>query len=176
MQVTESGLFIPEAENARKDRMRAWKTKADAQASRLQAELQKLDSLLEVDFVDPAAASLPPSERGLGVIPGRWHVIRRNPKGVDAWFPICGPAKEYRDPELAVVDEMKKADLWRPGALAELRKNQEQQLAAKDRKTALEDEQRRDEARLAFRSAKRMNGDGGLYRRFDKKGRPPKGE
>jgi hypothetical protein len=153
--------------------MIAWWAKADKMAQRLERELKKLDHHLEVVFIDPEAASLPPSERGLGVVPGRWHIVRRNPGRIDSWFPIMGPNMEYRDPELAVIEDMKKADLWRRGALQELRDKQVRQAIESERNEQLVREQLRDESALAFRAAKRMPGDNGLHRRHDRKGVRP---
>lgn len=159
MPYTDSGLYFAEDVNSRRERMRAWKTKADTQAKRLEEELQKIDANLEVDFVDPKVANLPLKDREIGVIPGRWHVIRRNPGGVDAWFPICGANKEYRDPELAVVDEMKRMDLWRPGALKELRDKQLAEDKASQRRQDLDSEQMVDELVQGFEAASRMRHD-----------------
>jgi len=169
MPVTQSGLYFAEDLNGRRERMRAWKTQADEQARQLEKELKELDPLFEVDFVDPAAANNPNQEKALGIVPGRWHIIRTNPEGVNTWFPICGPNKAYRDPELSIVEEMKKADLWRPGALQELRDSQMKELEAKERQRELEHEQRSDEVALAYSAAKRVNGDGGMTKRTDKR-------
>lgn len=167
---TPSGLHLSEDINARRNRMIAWWAKADKMAQRLEKELKSMDERLEVVFVDPESAKLDPSERGMGVVPGRWHVVRRNPDTVDSWFPIMGPASEYRDPELKVAEDMKKADLWRPGALKELRDHQAKQIAEKEKKKELEKEQRRDEMAVAARAAKRMNGDAGMYRDHSRHG------
>jgi len=169
MPVTDSGLFYAEDLNSRRERMRAWKTEADSQARQLEKELKEIDPELEVDFVDPAAANNPTQEKAIGIVPGRWHIIRRNPGGVNSWFPICGPNKAYRDPELSIVEEMKKADMWRPGALQEFRDAQMKELRDKEAQATLEDEQKRDESEMVWRAAKRVRGEGGMTKSFEKK-------
>lgn len=158
--------------NAMKDRMVDEASRQDKMAQRLERELKKVDRHLEVVAIAPAAANNPNFRKAVGVVPGRWHIVRRNPQGVDAWFPIMGPNGEFRDPELQVVEDMKAADLWRPGALKELRDRQMRQEIERVNREAREGEQRSDEARLAFRAAKRMPGDGGLVRSHAKKRNP----
>jgi hypothetical protein len=136
----------------------------DPQASRLERELRTLDERMRVVKIAARAGELHPRERGPGVIPGRWHVkLLTHP--VNAYFPITGPNWEYREPEMAVVDEMKERDLWRRGALEEIRNAEDQKERDEARAALLEREQGEDEVALAYRAAKRVAGDGGEHRR-----------
>jgi Xaa-Pro aminopeptidase len=66
------------------------------------------------------------------------------------------------------VERFKQRDLWRKGALEEIRKAEEADERAAIRAELLAAEQREDEVALAFRAAKRVNGDRGEHRRFDR--------
>lgn len=173
MARTPAGLIVPisreermKAINARLERME--EERDDPQAKALERELRVVDDRLRVVFISPRAGELHPRHRGPGVIPGRWHVkLFAHPR--NAYFPICGPDFEYRDPDMAVADEMKKRDLWRPGALEEKRKAEEAEERRRIRQALLESEQREDEVALAYRAAKRVSGDGGEHRRYDRK-------
>jgi len=150
-----------------RDRMIAEWSRTDKQKKALERELRDVDPFLEVIYVEGDVVNLPPSERGVGVVPGRWHVVRRNPKGPDAYFPIMGPNGEYRDPESAVAEGMKRADLWRNGALLELRQRQERDGKAKAAAEELAKEQRVDEVRHNYEAMKRVRGDGGIEKSFE---------
>jgi hypothetical protein len=172
MPTTPAGLVVPvsreermRAINALRERME--EVGDDPQAQRLERELRLLDDRLRVVKISPRAGELHPKERGPGVIPGRWHIkLLTHPQ--NAYFPICGPNWEYRDPELAIVEEMKERDLWKPGALEKIRKGEEDEERARIRQALLEKEQGEDEVALAYRAAKRVSGDGGEYKRTDR--------
>lgn len=156
------------AVNARREKMESGHQTPQSEA--LERELRELDDRLRVIFVDPAAGQLPPALRGQGMIPGRWHIkILTYPR--NEYFPICGPNWEYREPELAVVEEMKKRDLWKRGALERIRRAEEDEEARRIRQALTEKEQREDEVALAYRAAKRVPGDNGEHQRFDRKRR-----
>jgi hypothetical protein len=169
---TPAGLLVPVSRQERLRAIDARREKMESslrtpQSKALERELRKIDPRLRVRFVDPRAGELHPRERGPGVIPGRWHVkLLTRPQ--NAYFPICGPNWEYRDPELALVEEMKARDLWRRGVLEDIRKGEEAAEQERVRREILEGEQRRDETALAYRAAKRVNGDGGEHRRTDR--------
>lgn len=160
--------------NSQRDRLIADWSRTDKQKKRLEKELKKIDSYLEVHYIDSEVAKLPPAQRAVGVVPARWHIVRRNPKGIDAWFPIMGPNGEYAEPSLQVAEDMKKADLWRSGAMLEMRQRQEREAKEKANKEVREREQRSDEVVHAYRAAKRVRGDGGMTRRTDLKRDKPK--
>jgi len=169
---TRSGLRLAESLNSRRARMRAWKTKADKQAKRLERELKKIDRHLEVDFIDPEAANNPVHMRAPGVMPGRWHIIRRNPGAVDSYFALAGPNGEYRDLELAVVEEMKALDLWRPGALKAVRDREARAVLEQKQADETEAEGRVEQTAAALRAARRVPGDGGWKRSHARKRQP----
>lgn len=174
-RVTDSGLVAVEGRNARRERMRAWRTKRDPMARALEKELKKLDRRIEVDFIDPEAAKVPASERAPGLCPARWHIILRTAPGLDdQYFPILGPNGSYREPELAIVEEMKARDMWKRGVFDELMKREEKAAARARRQELTEGEARTEQTAAAYRAAKRVPGDGGLDRRNDRKGRRPK--
>lgn len=173
MPVTPAGLHVPEGREERMRSLNARQGKMESslrtpQSKALEKELRQLDPCLRVIYVDPEAGRLPPSERAPGVVPGRWHIKRiSHPRNL--YFSLTGPNWEYREPELAVVEEMKARDLWRRGALEEIRRDEEDEERRRIRQALLEGEQREDEVALAYRAAKRVAGEGGEHRRFDRK-------
>lgn len=157
--------------------MRAWRTAHDPQAKLLERELKALDDRIEVDFVEPAAATMPLEERAPGLVPGRWHIIVRTGPGLDDhYFPIVGPKMAYREPELAIVEEMKARDLWKPQIFDKLLGGWEKEASRLRRQEITEGEARIEEVAAAYRAAKRVPGDGGLHKRHDRKGRPEREE
>jgi hypothetical protein len=171
MPVTPAGLHVP---ISREERMRALDARREqmeaadnSKGQPLERELRTIDDRLRVVFIEPRAGELHPRERGPGVVPGRWHVkLLTHPQ--NAYFPICGEDWVYREPDLALVEELKKRDLWRRGALEEIRNAEEGAERARIRAELLEGEQREDEVALAYRAAKRVRGDGGEHRRTDR--------
>lgn len=154
--------------NRERDRMIAlWSHQHEA-AQLLERELKELDDNLLVRFVDDGYHRAAVRDRVVGVVPGAWHVIRRHPggdRGLDAWFPILGPHREPIEPGPYVVESMKRADLWRPGALEELHRKRTLQERRDERAAETEAEQRKDEFNASYRAAKRTPGDGGMTRR-----------
>lgn len=167
---TASGISFFESLNERRARMEAWWARADRQAKDLEKELRKLDPRFRVVFIDPEAANNKPEARAPGVTPGRWH-LKLVTSSINHYFVLAGPNGEYRDPELAVVDEMKKRDLWRRGALEEIRANEEKELKAQRRQEITEGEARVEQTAAAYRAAKRVPGDGGEHRNHARKRR-----
>ncbi len=169
-RITESGLAAVEGRNSRKERMRAWKTRHDSQARQLEKELKELDHRIEVDFVDPEAVRVPVAERAPGLLPARWHIIVRTGPGLDDhYFPIVGPNGAYRDPELSIVEEMKARDLWKQGVFEDLVKKGEREAERLRQQEITESEARVEQTAAAYRAAKRVAGDGGATKRFDRK-------
>lgn len=174
-RITDSGLAAVEDRNSRRERMRAWRGRIDPQARQLERELKTLDDRIEVDFIDPETAKLPPSERAPGVIPARWHIILRTGPGKDdQFFPILGDGGAYRDPESSIVEDMKRRDMWRPGVFDDIMRSEEKAAAARARQVLTESEARVEQTAAAYRAAKRVPGDGGEHRRHDRKGKPEK--
>jgi hypothetical protein len=173
-RLTESGLIAVEGRNSRRERMRSWRGQIDPQARALEKELKELDERLEVDFIDPEAVKVPVAERAPGLMPARWHIILRTARNLDdQYFPIVGPNGAYRDPELAIVEEMKARDLWRRGAFDDLMKAEEKAIAERCRQELTDAEGRVEQVAASYRAAKRVPGDGGEHKRFDRKGVRP---
>lgn len=130
----------------------------DAQGQALEKELQELDPRLIVRFIENVPDDHP---MRLGIKANRWHIIRKgeNDNELDHYLPILGPNFEYRAPEMKVAEDMKKADLWKEGALENLFRERERQTRVKQAESDLKREQLRDEMALAYRSAKRVKGD-----------------
>lgn len=168
---TPAGLIVPVG---REERMRAIDARTEkVETGRpggedLERELRTIDDRLRVVHISERAGDFHPRERGVGVIPGRWHVkLLTYPR--NAYFPITGPNWEYREPDTGVAREMRERDLWRKGALEEIRRGEEAEERARIRQELLEQEQREDHIAIDFRAAKRVNGDGGAIRRTDRK-------
>ena len=123
-------------------------------------ELRELDPYLELVWVGARATSDIP-----GVVPGRWHVRRTPPGLLDTYWPIMGPDKEYAEPTMKLIEDMKAADLWRKGALDELRNRQIKAAKKKARKAELAREQNKDQAAEDIRAARRVFGEGGMKKR-----------
>lgn len=101
------------------------------------------------------------------LVPGYWHVKRRNDGIPDFYMPITGPNGEYREPDARVLEELDRRDLWRGGrdAVAELRDRRMKEAAARERARLLMREQEADVLAMDIAAAKRVFGDGGLERR-----------
>lgn len=159
MPKTSSGLIVP-LNAIREEAVDQGPPRAPF-VKQINAELQSLDPYLELVWIGPNA------KRGLipGVEPGRWHIRRTPPGIIHSYWPIMGPEGEYVDPSLQIIEDMKAADLWREGALQELRDRQIREAEKKKKAAELEREQNRDTAAESIRAGKRVFGDGGLTKR-----------
>jgi hypothetical protein len=135
----------------------------------LERELRQLDDRIRVVKIAERAGELHPRSRAPGVIPGRWHVkLLTQPR--NAYFALCGPDWAYAEPDLYWVEKFKAADLWRDGALEEIRRGEEAEERAQARAALTESEGRQDNIAADWRALKRVAGDSGLTRRHDRKG------
>jgi hypothetical protein len=159
MPKTSTGLIVPL--NAVRDEAVEQGPPRAPFVKQINAELKKLDSYLELVWIGPNAA------RGVipGVEPGRWHIRRTPPGIIHSYWPVMGPDKEYVDPSMKIIEDMKAADLWREGALQELRDRQVREAEKKAKAADLEREQNVDVASMDIRAGKRVFGDGGLKKR-----------
>jgi len=159
MPKTSTGLIVPL--NAVRDEAVEQGPPRAPFVKQINAELKKLDPYLELVWIGPNAA------RGVipGVEPGRWHIRRTPPGIIHSYWPIMGPDKEYVDPSMKIIEDMKAADLWREGALQELRDRQVREAEKKATAAELEREQNVDIAAMDIRAGKRVFGDGGLKKR-----------
>lgn len=152
-----SELLVVETKASAMNRLRAELTQASEQGRALERELQTLDPQLVVRFV----GDIPPDHFSPGMVRNRWHIVKQGEfeNQLDHYLPIVGPNLEYRNPELKVADDMRKADLWRDGALERLFAERERQVKAKEAAAALKKEQLMDHFAEDFRAAKRVKGD-----------------
>lgn len=159
MPKTSSGLIVP-LNAIREEAVDQGPPRAPF-VKQINRELQSLDPYLELVWIGPNA------KRGLipGVEPGRWHIRRTPPGIIHSYWPIMGPEGEYVDPSLQIIEDMKAADLWREGALQELRDRQIREAEKKKKAAELEQEQNRDTAAESIRAGRRVFGDGGLTKR-----------
>lgn len=150
-------LLVVESRTSAMNRLRAELTQASEQGRALERELQTLDPQLVVRFV----GDIPPDHFSPGMVRNRWHIVKQGEfeNQLDHYLPIVGPNLEYRNPEMQIVEDMKKADLWRDGALERLFAERERQVKAKEDAAKLKKEQIQDEMALAYRAAKRVKGD-----------------
>lgn len=162
-----SEFLVVESKATQWNRLREEISHADEAGRALEKELKQLDPRLQVRFV----GKIPEGHFSPGMIPFRWHIVRKGEfsNQIDHYLPIIGPNKEYRSPEMKVVEDMKKADLWREGALEKLFDERERQVKANQAKADLKREQIRDEMALAYRAAKRVPGDDRLMKESAKK-------
>lgn len=159
MPKTSSGLIVPL--NAMREEAIDQGPPRAPFVREINAELKKLDQYLELVWIGPNA------KRGLipGVEPGRWHIRRTPPGTIHSYWPVMGPEGEYVDPSFKIIDDMKAADLWREGALQELRDRQVREAERKKKEAELEREQNVDVAAADLRAGGRVFGQGGLTKR-----------
>ena len=159
MPKTSSGLIVPL--NAIRDEAVDQGPPQAPFVKEINRELQALDPYLELVWIGPNAA------RGVipGVEPGRWHIRRTPPGIIHSYWPVMGPEGEYVDPSMKLIEDMKAADLWREGALQELRDRQVREAEERKRKAELAREQNRDTAAMDLRAGGRVFGKGGLTKR-----------
>lgn len=159
MPETDSGLIVPL--NAMREEAIDQGPPIAPFVKQLNAELQALDPYLELVWIGPNAA------RGVipGIEPGRWHIRRTPPDLIHSYWPIMGPDGEYAEPTMKLIEDMKEADLWREGALQELRDRQVREAEKKKKAAELEREQNRDQAAESIRASRRVFGNGGMKKR-----------
>jgi len=71
-----------------------------------------------------------------GLIAGYWHVKRDNPQTVPSFLVIQGPNGEFIEPHSGVLDDLRQSDLQRPGALEEIRRAQQREIADNKKRSA----------------------------------------
>lgn len=136
-----------------------------AEGRALERELRSLDPYLRVVFITENAPMGVP-----GVVPGRWHVQRKNPGAPDSYLPILGPDGEYSEPSYKLIEDMKRNDLWKEGAMEKLMQRRDKEVRERQKREELHREQLRDEAKVVHAAAKRVSGEGGMHKRSWGKG------
>lgn len=76
------------------------------------AQLKELDPNLTL--VRAAEHSTSPD-----LVPGYWHIHRRNVIGLDTYIAITGPDGEFAEPNSGIIEQLRKDDLQRAGAWEE---------------------------------------------------------
>ena len=108
--------------------------------------LKAKDPNLEMIFAKPHGKPV------MGLLPGRFHVVRHVPGGPPSLLPIVGPDGEFVEPTHRVLDMLDGRDLWDERARTAQRKF----LAAREREERrakeVEAEQRSEELRDRWRA------------------------
>ena len=158
MSTTDSGLILPF--NAMREEATEQGPPRAPFVEKINRALKELDPYLELVYIGPRATKAIP-----GVEPGMWHIRRTPPGLIDSYWPIMGPDKEYVEPTMQIVENMKAADLWREGALQELRDRQIHKAEKKRKAAELDREQAKDATAADIRAAHRVFGEGGMKKR-----------
>lgn len=142
-----------------------------AKAQALALALRDFDPNLELVFFGERAEAIG------GIIPGRWHVRRNNREAgaPDSYMPITGRNGSYREPDFGVLDDLRRRDLWRTGALEDLDPYGHKELAKTEANKQRAAEGRRDEVATNIRAAHRVSGEGGMTARKWGRGKTTKG-
>lgn len=89
--------------------------------------LKEFDPLMEL-------VRAPEGSTDPDLIPGYWHIRRRNPIGLHTYIAITGPEGEFTEPHSGVIEQLRKMDLQRKGAWEELMQKLDDEEAASRRK------------------------------------------
>lgn len=125
-------------------------------------ELRRIDEGLSLVWIPPDA-DMP------GVVPGRFHIRKRVPGGLDGYVSLTGPGGSYRAPGVWMLGYLREADMWDERVRGNKARRDREIEEAKRRERVREEEQRQDEMRLATRVARRIRGDSGFTKRTDLK-------
>ena len=132
-----------------------------AGASLLRALRQYDDQITDVVFFGEKA------EPGNGIVPGRWHVKRRNaPPAPDSYFPIETPEGGYREPDSGVLEELRSRDLQNQTVWDRIQKEMAAKLPAALQEKDFKDDGSAEEIAHNVRAAKRVSGEGGMHKRL----------
>jgi len=101
--------------------------------SHVERALKELDPKLSLVYV---GLRVPHDKCPIGALPGRFHVRRDNHEaGVpDTFMPIVNQHGEYTDPDMGIVENLKKHDLWKKNVAQELSRRWEKEEKARQKK------------------------------------------
>lgn len=106
----------------------------DAQLERM-ARLRERHGFLswfdrELKLIDPRLSLVKANESPdqSALVPGAWHIRRDNEATMPTYIPILTEDGRPREPVNHDLEELKKADMQRPGAFAEFCRRQEQKI------------------------------------------------
>lgn len=111
------------------------------------ADLKKMDPDMELIFA-------PPNAEADGLVPGRFHVMRRDRfGGPPLLIPIQGPNGEFVEPDSGLFEYLRKCDLWNGRARADRDRAKDEAVRAAERRREREREERHEELRERWRAA-----------------------
>lgn len=133
--------------------------------------LTAMDPGLDLVFVrhDAHPDQLPP-----GAVPGRWHVRNKDARPVPTFTPIQSPGGGYREPDSGILAEMADRDMRRSEVRERVYGRPKREKEERDKRVALEREQKRHDMAEDLRAGWRLPGTGGLTKRWRDKGAPKK--
>lgn len=102
------------------------------------SELRQIDGCLSL--VKAKENALSP-----GMIPGYWHIKRDNPTTIPTVLPIQGPRGEFIEPHSGILEDLRRLDLQRDGALDELRRAQAKEVEDNRKGSELKQQERIEE-------------------------------
>lgn len=157
-------LILPESAE-----VAAWKAEQALQVESKVREMEHWDE--ELKRIDPSLSLIvaKPGSEDVGLLPGRWHVVKEIPGAPDEYWPLVGPNDSYREPGAWVLDEFNANDLWNPAVHRNKKEARQKIVEARARAKRLLAEQRVDELDFQARAARRVKGEGGLTKRTDLK-------
>lgn len=118
--------------------MRYWTTEYQRELS---------DTRLEIVFMPPTA------DESLGIVPGRYHLVRRNePPTPPSLIPIEGDSGEFVEPGSWHIERMRGSDLQNPQLMHAVRQRKEAAERAKEREKQRDDDERMEHLRDAYKA------------------------
>lgn len=160
-------LYLPSkvADERAADELNAEVDRMVEGSKELLAELKSIDPTLSLVLVNEQAD---PQEFDY---PGYWYIRKRMPIPPDEFFALADRETGAKlEPGLWILDWLNEADLYNPRIHRNKQEAKEKLRTAKTRAKKLRSEQRRDEMRVAWRAAMRVNGNGGMTRNASRKG------
>lgn len=145
MQSTASGLLLPDhaAQNYRRD------MQVDEMVDRARGFnrlLRQIDDRLSLVWANEQADAP-------GLVPGRWHVRRRNGAGVpDTYMAILGEGGSYREPDSSILRELQKRDLWTRDGMRDLERRGDAEVRAREAAAERTRAERREEFRDRYKA------------------------
>lgn len=109
---------------------------------RFNPELRRIDPYLDLVYIGDRVpvGALP------GVVPGAWHVRRRNPLTVPTFKAIVGPKGEPIEPTARIFEQLKEMDGWKTDPKRALKDRLAREAADRERRV----DEMRAEAREEF--------------------------
>lgn len=115
-----------------------------AVCDRFNPELKAIDPLLTMYWFDENASAI-------GVMPARYNLVRDNEGAPPTIIPICGPNREFMEPNSGLFEWLRKGDMW------EGRNRREREQAAERARVAAERARERERESLLEEARDRWN-------------------